>query len=93
MTQKKATEQQLSDLHAELAGMLKEAIQPEPIVVDGEVIGKRFNAANLNAARQFLKDNNITSTLDSPAVKDLVDSLPSFQDEPGMVQQYAHSRH
>ena len=88
MTTKKATEQQLSELHAELAGIFKQAIQPEPIVVVGEVVGQKYNAANLNAARQFLKDNNITSTLDSKPMADLVDSLPSFQDEPGMVAQY-----
>lgn len=90
----KASEKELSSLHAELASILKESIQPEPILNgEGEVVGKKYNAAALNAARQFLKDNNITSTLDSKPVADLVDSLPSFEGEPGMVAHYAGNRH
>lgn len=71
----KATENQLSELHGVLARVLKE--QMELTDEDG-----RVNAAVLNQVRQFLKDNNITSTLDSKPMKDLVESLPSFEDEP-----------
>lgn len=89
MTQKKASEGELSGLHSELAKLLKDAIQPEPIVNDkGKVIGKRVNSAALNVARQFLKDNNITSTPDSKPMKDLVDNLPTFEDNPGLASAY-----
>lgn len=81
----KATEKQLAELHAALATILKEAIQPEDVLEDGKVVGRRFNAAALNATRQFLKDNNITSTLDSKPMRDLVDDLPSFEGQPGSV--------
>lgn len=80
MTQKKASEGELSGLHSELALLLKQAIQP-----DGE--GK-INSAALNVARQFLKDNNITSTPDSKPMKDLVDNLPTFEDNPGLASAY-----
>lgn len=77
----KATEKVLGDLHSELARVLTKAIEPEPVVLDGEVVGHKLNASALNVARQFLKDNNITATTDSKPVRDLVDSLPSFEDE------------
>jgi hypothetical protein len=83
---KKATENELSGLHAEIAKILKQGIQPEPIVVDGEVVGYKTNAAVLNVARQFLKDNNITSTTDSKPVADLVDALPTFENESAFVR-------
>jgi hypothetical protein len=82
MRNKSATEEQLSELHAELARQLKEAIQGEPVVVDDVVVGKKYNAAALREARQFLTDNNITATLDSKPLKNLVDALPSFEDDP-----------
>lgn len=85
---KRASENKLADLHTKLAELLLEAIQPEPVVVDGKVVGTKVNSAALNVARQFLKDNNITATLDSKPVKDLVDSLPSFEDSPSLVSSY-----
>lgn len=80
MSTKKATEDQLAALHSHLATVLKEAIDGEPVIVEGEVVGKKFNAAAFREARQFLLDNNITSTIDSKPMRDLVDSLPSFED-------------
>lgn len=76
----KATEKELAGLHNDLASLLKQAIQP-----DGE--GK-INSAALNVARQFLKDNNITSTSDAKPMADLVDSLPTFEDNSGLMSAY-----
>jgi hypothetical protein len=83
----KASETELSKLHNELASLLKQAIQPEPVLDrEGEVVGTKINAAALNVARQFLKDNNITSTLDSKPMRELVADLPSFEDSSSFGQ-------
>ena len=75
----KAPEKVLSDLHGMLATVLGE--QMKMTDEDGKV-----NAAVLNQVRQFLKDNNITSTLDSKPMADLVDSLPTFDDSSSFVR-------
>ena len=81
-----ATEDELGNLHKELARLLKEAIQPEPIKDEtGKVIGSKINASALNVARQFLKDNNITTLPDSPALKGVLESLPDFGDDPTLM--------
>ncbi|MDE3021843.1 MAG: hypothetical protein KGI54_08290 [Pseudomonadota bacterium] len=82
MANNTATEETLSNLHAELAEALKEAIQPEPIVdrETGEVIGKKRNPAALNVARQFLKDNGIQALPESnKGLQGLVEELPDFE--------------
>lgn len=82
----KATERELSELHSQLATVLKEAIKPEDALdEDGNVVGKKYNTAALNAARQFLKDNNITSSLDSAPVRSLIEDLPNFDDPAVML--------
>ena len=75
----KATEQAVSELHGLLAVALKEQMMLKD--EDG-----RVNAAVLNQVRQYLKDNNITSTLDSKPMADLVDSLPTFDDSSSFVR-------
>ena len=80
MTNKKATESELAGLHNELAALLKQAIQPDS---EGKV-----NSAALNVARQFLKDNNITSTSDAKPMVDLVEQLPTFEDNSGLMSAY-----
>jgi len=79
---KAAKEAELQNLHAELAKVMKEAIHE----VDDE--GRR-NAAVLNAARQFLKDNNIQCArgAPSPEITDLAKAynLPfAGSDQPGV---------
>lgn len=84
----RATENELGSLHEELARILKKEIQKEVVDKDGNVVRP---AAILNVARQFLKDNNITATVDTKPMRELVDALPSFDDEspvqPGMPLQ------
>lgn len=53
-----ATNKELGDLHGHLAKILTEEIQKENFDKDGN---KVRNAAILNVARQFLKDNGIES--------------------------------
>jgi hypothetical protein len=71
----KATEDVLSDLHAELAKHLKD------VLTNGEETGEQgekiVKPATLNVIRQFLKDNEITAvnTPRSP-LGDLTGSLP-----------------
>lgn len=74
----RATENELGSLHEELARILKTEIRKEVVDKDGNVVRP---AAILNVARQFLKDNNITATIDNKPMRELVDSLPSFEDE------------
>jgi len=88
----RATEDALDTLHGELAGVLTKAIQPEPVVVDGEVVGHKLNAAALNVARQFLKDNSIEGPLKGPVqnlAKNLLAPLP-FTDGADSDQPTAH---
>lgn len=72
---KRATEDTLSGLHAELATVLTKAVQFKDPDTGMPV------AALLNVARQFLKDNKIEST--APAGSPLGDlaDLPVFDDE------------
>jgi hypothetical protein len=53
-----ATNKELGDLHGQLAKILTEEIRKENLDKDGN---KVRNAAILNVARQFLKDNGIES--------------------------------
>lgn len=87
-----APETELADLHKELARILKQAIQPEPVLDDtGKQIGFKVNSSALNVARQFLKDNNISTTPDSPDLKEIVEGLPDFGDDPTLMA--SASRH
>jgi hypothetical protein len=70
----RATEDKLDTLHGELAEVLTKAIQPEPVILDGQVVGHKLNAAALNVARQFLKDNSIEGPAKG-SVKELAKSL------------------
>lgn len=84
----RATEVILGSLHEELARILKEEINKTIVDKDGNIVRP---AAILNVARQYLKDNNITATVDNKPMRELVDSLPSFDDDlpvqPGMPLQ------
>ena len=53
-----ASNKELGDLHGHLAKILSEEIQKENLDKDGNRVR---NAAILNVARQFLKDNGIES--------------------------------
>lgn len=58
---KRASKDAMDQLHKVLAEQLADGVtnNKEPIVVNGEVVGFKRNAAILNVARQFLKDNGI----------------------------------
>lgn len=71
----RAKEDQLGELHQELARVLKEEIHKEYLDKNGVPMR---SAAMLNVARQFLKDNNIQADEDNPAMQSLIGSLPSF---------------
>lgn len=72
----------LSDLHAKLAEVLKDAVA-ETVDEEGRV--QAPNAAILSVARQFLKDNAITADLeknkDLSELDERLNALPSFDDE------------
>ena len=82
---KSASEEALQLLHASLAEKLADAIKPQPIVDrNGEVVGREYNAAALNAAIKFLKDNGIEVARGArnKGLEKLVKSLPTtFDDE------------
>jgi hypothetical protein len=65
----KATENQLGDLHAEVAKQLKELLQNEP-----------GNLAAINASLKFLKDNRIEAEPDNVSVHNLKLALPDERD-------------
>ena len=67
---KRAPEEALNDLHADLAKALAREVQSENV-----------SPAMLNVARQFLKDNHIegVATPKSP-LANLADSLPDFDE-------------
>ena len=77
----KATEKALGGLHARLAEVLKEALQDKTDTETGEKLPP--NAAILNVARQFLKDNKIEAMpAKGTALGDLSD-LPVFDEDDG----------
>ena len=66
----KAKQDALEDLHAELATVLAK-------LVKAQGTSEEPNASILNAARQFLKDNNVSADIgSSEPLKALTDSLP-----------------
>jgi hypothetical protein len=87
----RASENELSLLHKllaeEFAKMLTEGVRFTDSET-GEVITRPPTAAELNTIRQFLKDNNIQAAMDhSPALKDIVADLPSFEGSPSLVRE------
>lgn len=70
----------LESLHAELAKVLLERVRDPD-----------SKSADLNVARQFLKDNNIDAlpTEGSP-LSDLVRNLPNFSDEDADTSEMRH---
>lgn len=74
----KASEKALSDLHAKLAEVLREQM----MLVDDQ--GKA-NAAILNVARQFLKDNGIDATPKQGTPLGNLANLPVFGDDEGVA--------
>lgn len=73
----KAGEKELGELHTMLAQVLKEEINKEYEGKDGQMLR---NAAMLNVARQFLKDNGIQATAENSSMAALIVDLPSFDD-------------
>ena len=73
----KTTPDEMNDLHAQLAKVLKTSIEDATQAEE-----KKGLAALLNVARQFLKDNDVTALAvpESP-LKSLADSLPFAGDE------------
>jgi hypothetical protein len=87
----KAKKTTLTDLHSRLAEVLTDALDTTTDQ-DGKTVGP--NAAILNVARQFLKDNQITADLDkSPELSKLnerLNSLPSFAEDDDETPGYAN---
>lgn len=67
MTNKKATEDKLGDLHGLLAEVLAKKLR------SGEV-----TAAELGQARQFLRDNNIQADMANGQLRDLAQNVLKF---------------
>lgn len=83
----KATEKELTNLHAELARVLKDAVGKDYTSEDNPT--GLPPAAILNVARQFLKDNLVIADPNvSPDLKQMME-LPVF-DEDGEVQGLRH---
>jgi hypothetical protein len=64
----KAAESELNDLHAVVAKVLKDRLTEEVTLVDEHGVESRISAAtpaDINAAIKFLKDNEVTATLDA----------------------------
>lgn len=85
----KAPSKAMEQLHAALARTLADAISEGIPVKDeatGEVTKAPAPAALLSVARQFLKDNNISTDIASdPNIKGLVAALPFTEvDEHGL---------
>lgn len=80
MTTKKAKAEALEDLHATLATTLADAIKYPG---DGGV-----QAAILNVARQFLKDNGIQADISNNAALSELNDLPVFDES-----EKPHARH
>jgi len=80
----RASEKVLNDLHTKLAEVLKDALQDKNDPETGEKLPP--NAAILNVARQFLKDNKIEAGLvnTDSAIGSLAD-LPVFDDDENVV--------
>ena len=76
----KATEEQLSELHGELAQFFKQKLR-----------GGDATAAELGQIRQFLKDNRIEATIEQdPNMGSLATMLPTFEDEDDFDQSQRH---
>ncbi|MGQ0595859.1 hypothetical protein [Aquabacterium sp.] len=73
-----ASVQQLDDLHTEVCIALTEEIKKVHEDANGN---KLRSAPMLNAAIKFLANNSIQATQDKPALKKLVDALPTFDDD------------
>lgn len=74
----KATVKALGTLHARLAEVLTESLQDQ-YDPDGNPLPP--NAAILNVARQFLKDNKIEATPVKGTPLGTLNDLPIFEDE------------
>lgn len=71
-------------LHAELAKVLTNAIKngQEVVTKEGEVVKQDAPAAVLSVARQFLKDNDITSGKGAKDMSELERALADMEDMP-----------
>ena len=83
MSDKKATEKELSTLHGVVAKVLKTQLEAKAVVIneDGETVEMSMvTPAIVAQAIKFLKDNNITAVME---VGDDLDSLAKMlQDKP-----------
>lgn len=77
----KATEKALGGLHARLAEVLKDSLQDKFDTETGEKLPP--NAAILNVARQFLKDNKIEAVPAQGTPLHGLSDLPVFDEEDG----------
>lgn len=75
----KASEKALVGLHCRLAEVLKDALQDQFDPETGEKLPP--NAALLNVARQFLKDNKIEAVPAQGTPLHSLSDLPVFEDE------------
>lgn len=75
----KATEKALGGLHSRLAEVLKEALQDKFDSETGDKLPP--NAAILNVARQFLKDNKIEAVPAQGTPLHGLSDLPVFEDD------------
>ena len=90
MAIKKATEEELGEIHNSLAVWCKLVLQGVPLLNDeGRAVLKEDgqpwlvppSAAHLSLVRQFLKDNKIDSPDTESKVVDVPSSLPDFKEE------------
>jgi hypothetical protein len=84
MSRSRATEEALAALHKALAEEMADTLENGQEVYDknsGEVKTVRPGASYLNAVRQFLKDNDITTNpATDPALQRIGAALPEFTD-------------
>lgn len=75
----KANMQAMEALHAKLAEVLAEGLKPQIDPETGETLPP--NAAILNVARQFLKDNKVEALVESNKPLQSLADLPVFDED------------
>jgi transcriptional regulator with PAS, ATPase and Fis domain len=85
----KSTEQELSELHGAVAKVLRRQIEEEITVTDEEGNTQLLNTASpatLGVAIKFLKDNNITASIEDDENLGELDELLKAKREKGSLR-------